>query len=190
MGPIEALLLAVALAMDCFSVSITCGILQRRMGMQVWVMAFLFGLFQAAMPLAGWAFADLFRAEIADYDHWVAFALLGILGGKMILDGFQPEEEQHYDPSDLRILLTLAVGTSIDALSVGFSFTGMGLVRLPQLLMPLLAIGLASFVLTVAGKYIGVRIGRRLDFPALQAGGVILILIGIKVLATHLAEGC
>lgn len=157
MGLIEALFLAVALAMDCFSVSVTCGILQRRMGAQVWGMAFLFGLFQAAMPLFGWCFADLFRAQIADYDHWVAFALLALLGGKMVREGSRPGEERHYDPSELKVLLT---------------------------------IGLVSFLLTVAGKYVGVRIGRRLDFPAPQLGGVILILIGVKVLLTHLAEGC
>lgn len=190
MAFVEALFLAVALAMDCFSVGITCGILQRRMGMQVWAMAFLFGLFQAAMPFLGWCFADLFREEIADYDHWVAFFLLAVLGGKMIWEGFQPVEEHHFDPSDMKVLLALAVGTSIDALSVGFSFTGMGLVALPALLMPLILIGAVSSLMSWMGKYIGVRVGRQLPLPAEPLGGFILIVIGIKVLLTHLMEGC
>lgn len=182
--------LAVAVAMDCFSVSLTCGILQRRMGMQVWVMAFLFGLFQAAMPFIGWCFAGLFLEEIAWYDHWIAFFLLGILGGKMVWEGFKPVEEQRFDPSDLKVLLALAVGTSIDALSVGFSFTGMGIVEPPALLMPLTVIGVVSFVFSWVGKYIGVRIGHHLSFRAEPLGGLILIAIGVKVLLTHLMEGC
>lgn len=190
MAFVEVLFLAVALAMDCFSVSITCGILQRRMGMQVWAMALLFGLFQAAMPFIGWCFADLCKEELADYDHWIAFILLGILGVKMIREGFQPEEEQHFNPSDMKVLLVLSVGTSIDALSVGFSFTGMGIMDLPDLLMPLAVIGVVSFLMSWVGKFIGVRIGCRLRFPAGQLGGVILIIIGVKVLLTHLMTGC
>lgn len=182
--------MAVALAMDCFSVSLTCGILQRRMGTQVWVMALLFGLFQAAMPFFGWCFADLFREETARYDHWIAFSLLAILGGKMIWEGFQSAEEQHFDPSDMKVLLALSVGTSIDALSVGFSFTGMGIVEMYALPMPLTVIGAVSFVLSWVGKFIGVRIGRCLSFPAEPLGGLILIAIGVKVLLTHLMEGC
>ena len=182
----DAFLLALALAMDCFTVSITCGILQRRMGAQVWLMAFLFGLFQAVMPWIGWQLTWLFEQQISNFDHWIAFSLLMFLGLKMCWDARKPEEKQHYNPSHLGVLLMLAVATSIDALSVGVSFWGMGLKKMEMLLMPLLQIGLVSFVLSVIGKYIGVKVGRRVNFRAGYLGGVLLIFIGCKVLAEHL----
>ena len=182
----DALLLALALAMDCFTVSITCGILQRRMGGQVWLMAFLFGAFQAVMPWLGWQLTGLFEQQISSFDHWIAFALLMILGLKMCWDARKPEEKEHYDPSHLGVLLMLAVATSIDALSVGVSFWGMGLKNSEMLLMPLLQIGAVSFLLSVIGKYIGVKVGQRLNFRAGYLGGVLLIFIGCKVLLEHL----
>lgn len=186
MNLFETLMLAVALAMDCFSVSVTCGIIQRRMGRQVWTMALLFGAFQALMPLIGWGLAAICREEIEAYDHWIAFALLAILGYRMIREGLRQEDTPSIDPSRLEVMLSLAVGTSIDAMSVGFSFTGMGITRQGQLIEPLAVIGAMSFVLTLVGKYLGVRIGRRFRFPAEPVGGVILILIGVKVLLAHL----
>ncbi|MBR4936560.1 MAG: manganese efflux pump [Bacteroidaceae bacterium] len=182
----DAFLLALALAMDCFTVSITCGILQRRMGAQVWLMAFLFGLFQAVMPWIGWQLTGLFEQQISNFDHWIAFSLLMFLGLKMCWDARNPEEKQHYNPSHLGVLFMLAVATSIDALSVGVSFWGMGLKKMEMLLMPLLQIGVVSFVLSVIGKYIGVKVGRCVNFRAGYLGGVLLIFIGCKVLAEHL----
>ena len=182
----DALILALALAMDCFTVSITCGILQRRMGGQVWLMAFLFGAFQAVMPWLGWQLTGLFEQQISSFDHWIAFALLMILGLKMCWDARKPEEKQHYDPSHLGVLLMLAVATSIDALSVGVSFWGMGQKKSEMLLMPLLQIGVVSFLLSVIGQYIGVKVGQRLNFRAGYLGGVLLIFIGCKVLLEHL----
>ena len=182
----DAFLLALALAMDCFTMSITCGILQRRMGGQVWLMAFLFGAFQAVMPWLGWQLTGLFEQQISSFDHWIAFALLMFLGLKLCWDARKPEAKQHYDPSHLGVLLMLAVATSIDALSVGVSFWGMGLKKSEMLLMPLLQIGAVSFLLSVIGKYIGVKVGQRLNFRAGYLGGVLLIFIGCKVLLEHL----
>ncbi len=180
--------LALALAMDCFSVSITCGMVQKRMGRQVIAMAFLFGFFQALMPFAGWLAADLFASQIEAYDHWIAFGLLSFLGGRMVWGTFRNDEvDAGLQPSSLRVLLTLAVATSIDALAVGFSFTAMGIHRLADCVFPLLLIGMVSAVMSVVGKYIGVRLGKRFNFPAECIGGIILILIGFRVLAEHLA---
>lgn len=179
---IDYFLIGTALAMDCFSVSISCGILQRRMGRQIWAMALLFGLFQAAMPILGWGLGDMLSSELASFNAWVACGLLIVLGIKMIWEGRKSaSRELHADPSRLDVLLTLSVATSIDALTVGFSFTGMGLLTFTQILYPIAWIGCMSFLLSIFGKYIGVKVGRHLNLPAEQAAGVILILIGLKI---------
>ena len=187
MSVIETLLVAVALAMDCFTVSITCGIIQRRMGRQAVAMALLFGFFQALMPVLGWLAANLFSKQITAYDHWVAFGLLVLLGGKMIWEGSRPAEEAAFNPSKPVILLTLAIATSIDALAVGFSFIGMGMRQMADIVFPTVAIGIVSFLFSLAGKYIGVTLGRHFNWPAEQIGGGILIMIGLKVLIEHLS---
>lgn len=180
--------LGIALAMDCFTVSVTCGILQKRMGRQALAMAFLFGAFQALMPMLGWLAAALFSRQIMAYDHWVAFGLLFLLGVKMIWEGFHPDHREHrFNPSKPAVLLTLAVATSIDAMAVGFSFVGMGIRTTGEALLPVAVIGLVSFVMSLLGKYAGVRIGRHFHFPAEPLGGIILIGIGVKVLVEHLS---
>ena len=179
---IDYFLIGTALAMDCFSVSISCGILQRHMGRQVWAMAFLFGLFQAAMPVLGWGLGVLMSSELASLNAWVACVLLILLGIKMIWEGRKSApRELHADPSRLGVLLTLSVATSIDALTVGFSFTGMGLLAFRQILYPIAWIGGMSFLLSIFGKYIGVKVGHHLHLPAEQVAGIILILIGLKI---------
>jgi len=124
MGILGFILLGLALAMDCFSVSITCGLIQKRMGRQVWAMALLFGFFQAMMPFIGWLAIAFFADKIEAYDHWIAFGLLLFLGGRMIVNGLRHHDDaaaSHFNPSDWKVLLTLAVATSIDALAVGFT---------------------------------------------------------------------
>lgn len=186
-GTLGLFLLALALAMDCFTVSITCGIIQKRLGRQVIAMALLFGGFQGGMTLLGWSLAASFLDYISSVDHWFAFILLAFLGGKMIWEGFHSSDDCHrFNPSRLSTLLTLAVATSIDALAVGFSFTCMGFAVLQSMFLPTVIIGTVSTVMTVAGKFIGVRLGRRFNWPAEQIGGIILILIGLKVLLEHL----
>ena len=151
-------------------------------------MAFLFGFFQAAMPLLGWLGISHFQTMIEAYDHWIAFSLLLLIGGNMIREAFGPEEEQHFNPRKLRTQLILAIATSIDALAIGISFACTGYEHLSQLTLPLSIIGLVSFLFSILGNKLGTRFGkaiaRRLK-PELL-GGVILILIGLKILVSHL----
>ena len=191
MSLLDIIFLAIALAMDCFTVSIV--ILKSRPQEQGEIvaiarMAFLFGFFQAAMPLLGWLGISHFQAMIEAYDHWIAFSLLLLIGGNMIREAFGPEEEQHFNPRKLRTQLILAIATSIDALAIGISFACTGYEHLSQLTLPLSIIGLVSFLFSIIGYRLGARFGkaiaRRLK-PELL-GGVILILIGVKILVSHL----
>ena len=188
MNLLDIILLAIALAMDCFTVSIVSGIIQRMPKATLFRMAFLFGFFQALMPLLGWLGISHFQSYMEAYDHWIAFGLLGFIGGKMIWESFGPEEEQHFNPRRLRTQLLLAVATSIDALAVGISFACTGYTVLSQLTLPLIIIGVVSFLFSFIGYHLGRRFGksitRRLK-PELL-GGAILIIIGIKILLSHL----
>jgi putative Mn2+ efflux pump MntP len=195
MNLIDIILLAVALAMDCFTVSIVSGLMSQDSQfhhLPAWLyrMAFLFGFFQALMPLLGWLGISHFQSYMEAYDHWIAFGLLGLIGGKMIWESFSPEEEHHFNPCRLRTQLLLAVATSIDALAVGISFACTGYTALSQLTLPLLLIGLVSFLFSIVGYHLGRCFGktiiRRLN-PEL-VGGTILILIGVKVLMSHLLQ--
>lgn len=202
MNLLDIILLAVALAMDCFTVSIVSGVIMiqgdgsfvtpadvtKEPSPCIIRMAFLFGFFQAMMPLLGWLGISHFQAYMEAYDHWIAFGLLGFIGGKMIWESFGDEEDQHFNPNRLRTQLLLAVATSIDALAVGISFACTGFTMLSQLTMPLLIIGLVSFLFSIVGYHLGRRFGkaitRRLK-PELF-GGIILVLIGVKILLSHL----
>ena len=189
-------LLAIALAMDCFAVSIASGvILTRQVSLlskdglgSVLRMAFLFGFFQAMMPLIGWLATNHFSEQLEAIDHWIAFVLLAFIGGKMILEAFGPEEEQQFNPRRLRIQLILAVATSIDALAVGISFACMGYRDLSELSVPLVIIGVVSFLFSILGTQLGSRFGKAIAHrlkPELL-GGIILIVIGVKILFSHL----
>ncbi len=204
MNLLDIILLAIALAMDCFTVSIVSGIidqgdmsrdaLHRRDHGPVPLiylrMAFLFGFFQAMMPLFGWLGVSLFQTYIEAYDHWIAFCLLAFIGGKMIKESFDDEEEQHFNPCKLKTQLLLAIATSIDALAIGISFACTGYTVLSQLTLPLIIIGIVSFLFSIIGYHLGRRFGktitRRLK-PEL-VGGAILIIIGVKILISHLLE--
>ena len=183
-------MLSVALAMDCFTVSIASGVI---MGKREWGtilrMSFLFGFFQAVMPFLGWLATNYLAHYIEAYDHWVAFALLAFLGGKMIYESFQPEEHQSFNPRKLRTQLLLAVATSIDALAVGISLAVTGYSTLSVLFEPLAWIGVGSFVFGVLGHLLGLQFGvlvRKRLRPELL-GGVILIVIGVKILLSHIS---
>lgn len=189
MGILEIVLLAVALAMDCFTVSIVSGVILRRF---VWGtllrIAVLFGVFQALMPLLGWLGTHYFSSLIEAYDHWIAFALLAYLGGSMIRESFSEEEDKHFDPSDFRTQLTLSVATSIDALAVGISFSCLGYDTMTDLMFPLAVIGVASFLFSIIGATLGIRLGNAVSRklrPELL-GGIILLAIGIRILTEHL----
>lgn len=180
-------LLAISLAIDCFTVSVTSGIILHRMRWGTFLrMGILFGLFQAIMPLIGWLGASSLSHLIRTYDHWIAFGLLAFLGVRMIRSHFQDEETACFNPTRLPVQLTLAVATSIDALTVGISFAFTGFQSLHSLATPLWAIGIASLALSLAGSIIGVTCGKRFNLRMELFGGLVLIGIGLKILFEHL----
>ena len=187
----DLLLLSVALAMDCFTVSLMSGVMLRRaLTAAILRMALLFGVFQAAMPLVGWLGTAHFSQYLEAVDHWIAFGLLVFIGGKMIKESFDDDDsEPSFNPLRLRTQLLLAVATSIDALAVGISMACLGYDHISTLTLPLVMIGTASVVMSIAGYWLGVRFGRivaRRIKPEL-IGGLVLVFIGIKVLLSHIA---
>lgn len=190
MSTFDLLFLSVALAMDCFTVSIVCGVIAGRpVWSFIWRLSFLFGLFQALMPLLGWLGTTHFAAYIQAYDHWIAFGLLGYLGVSMIRDSLRPEEKQTFNPFRWRKQIQLAVATSIDALAVGISFACTGFTDISSLVRPLVFIGTGSLVFGILGQGLGIRYGRVITrrLKPGMFGGIILLLIGLKVLVTHLS---
>ena len=194
MSLIDIILLAVALAMDCLTVSIVSGVIEVKSeevkSEKWWIirMALLFGLFQAMMPLIGWLGISHFQTYMEAYDHWIAFTMLGFIGGRMVWESFGSDEEQHFNPRKLRTQLLLAIATSIDALAVGISFACTGYTAVGQLTLPLIIIGVVSFLFSLIGYRLGARFGRSIAQrlkPELF-GGIILIGIGVKILAEHL----
>ncbi len=187
MSILEICLLAVSLAIDCFTVSVTSGIVLRRIQWGTFfTMAFFFGFFQTLMPLLGWFGASHLSHFIEVYDHWVAFALLALLGVRMIHEYFKDSGICSFDPTKLKVILTLSIATSIDALAVGISFAFTGYKEFGQLTFPLLVIGLASFVISLAGSLIGVFFGKHFNLRMELFGGLVLIGIGVKILVEHL----
>lgn len=187
MSNIEIWLLAIGLGMDCFTVSIASGIHLKQVTWGTFLkMAFFFGLFQAVMPIAGWFGAHYFSHYIETCDHWISFGLLTFLGVKMIRESFKEEEEKNFDPTLFKVILTLSIATSIDALAIGVSFAFMEMDTFQSILWPITAIGIASFALSLAGSFMGVFFGKRFNLHMELWGGIILIGIGIKILLEHL----
>lgn len=189
MSLIDITFLALALAMDCFTVSIVSGVIIRKYILSIILrMAFLFGLFQAMMPFIGWLGTSYFSHYLESVDHWIAFGLLAFLGGKMIKDSFGSEEEAHFNPSKLTSQLLFAVATSIDALAVGISFACLGYKSVDQLAVPLAIIGVCSFVMSILGNVLGVVCGKSIvkRLKPEFIGGVILLLIGFRILYEHI----
>ncbi len=179
--------IAVALAMDCFAITLGLACGARGLTMRQAVrMAVYFGGFQFVMPVLGWLAGDRLLWIIEHFDHWVAFGLLALIGGRMIWESFGMSDEEKAcrpDQTQGKRLLILALATSIDALAVGLS---LGVVR-TGILYPAAVIGVTSFVLTVAGAKLGPVVGRVVGKRAELAGGLILIGIGVKILIEHLA---
>ena len=183
MGFFELLLIGVGLSMDAFAASICKGLGMRKLDMrQGAVVALFFGGFQALMPLIGWLLGKQFEQYITSVDHWIAFLLLGYIGGKMIWDAFHEEAEDCPAGFDLKELTVLAVATSIDALAVGVTFAFLQVSIGPAALL----IGCTTFLISLAGVWIGSRFGSRSKSRATLAGGVILCCIGLKILLEHL----
>jgi manganese efflux pump family protein len=179
--------IAVALAMDCFAITLglACGARGLTLKQAVRMGAY-FGGFQLVMPILGWLLGDSLLRLIRSFDHWVAFGLLALIGGRMIYESFGMTEEEKAgrpDQTQGSRLLVLALATSIDALAVGLS---LGVVR-AAILYPAAIIGLASFVITLIGAKLGPIVGRFVGRWADLLGGLILIGIGVKILVGHLA---
>ena len=190
MTGLEIWLLAIGLAMDCFAVSIASGIILKRVRMRpMLIMALAFGFFQALMPLLGWIGASFFSHLIENIDHRIAFAILAFLGGRMVLESFKDEDCRHeFDPTSLKVVSALAVATSIDALAVGVSFAFLGVRSFSSILPSIGIIGFVSFALSFVGLMFGIRFGCGIarKLRAELWGGVILIIIGTKILIEHL----
>ena len=188
MGIIELALIAVGLSMDAFAVSVCKGLGMKRLDMgQALVIALFFGGFQALMPLAGWALGSGFQSYIEPVDHWIAFALLAFIGGKMLYDAFHEEDGDEPVAGeaaglDLKEILMLAIATSIDALAVGISFAFLQVDIVPAISL----IGVITFALSLVGVAAGHQFGARFEKPATIVGGLVLILIGLKILLEHL----
>lgn len=186
MSLIFVLGIAMALAMDCFAVSLGMAAGTRSLTMRQAVrMAAFFGGFQFLMPVVGWLAGARLLSFIRDFDHWAAFGLLAAVGGRMIYESFElSEEEKEARPDQTRgaRLLVLSVATSIDSLGVGLS---LGIIE-ASILFPAAVIGLTSFVMTVGGARLGPVAGRVAGRRAELVGGIILIAIGVKILVEHL----
>ena len=186
---IQNLLIALALAMDCFAVSVACAVILRRKATGIMLrLAFLFGFFQALMPLIGWLLTSRFSEQLQAVDHWIAFAMLAFIGGKMIVDSFKEEDNASMNPENWKTGVLLAVATSIDALAVGISYACTGYDTLGSLGVPLLTIGIVSFLMSILGFLLGHRFGDIVNqkmHPELL-GGIILLIIGLRILAEHL----
>lgn len=184
MDAITLLGLALALAMDAFAVALGTGaVLTRLTGRHLFRLGFHFGLFQALMPVIGWLAGQTIIQWVSAWDHWIAFSLLALIGGRMIHEACSDEEKtEDRDPTKGLSLVLLSVATSIDALAVGFSLSVIGV----SIWLPSLIIGLVAGILTVVGMLMGGRIGDRWGSRVEIFGGVILICIGLKILAEHL----
>jgi putative Mn2+ efflux pump MntP len=180
-------LTGIGLSMDAFAVSICKGLSMKKIN---WtyaiVIALFFGVFQAVMPIIGWALGSTFASLIEPIDHWIAFILLLLVGSNMLVEAIRGDDEESASDEPLKIdikeLFVLAVATSIDALAVGISFALLAV----NILQAAIIIGVTTFVLSLVGVGIGNIFGSRFSKPSTIAGGIILILIGVKILLEHL----
>jgi len=179
--------IAFGLAMDAFAASIACGVILCGVSpRQIFRLSFHFGLFQFAMPVIGWLAGLSIIGWVESFDHWIAFVLLGFIGGKMIWESFHSFEERSQsgnDPTRGLSLVSLSIATSIDALAVGLVFA----TEKVRILYPCIVIGLVAGIMTALGMAIGCRIGARFGSRMERIGGAVLIVIGLKILFSHVS---
>lgn len=170
--------------MDAFAVSVASGVTIKNLRIHHALrIAVAFGLFQAVMPVIGWLAGITLQDYVSGFDHWVAFVLLGFIGGKMIYEATRIEEaEEPANPLNYYVLFVLALATSIDALAVGITFAMLG----TAIVTPIIVIGSVTFVLCLAGVYIGDVFGHFFEKKIEILGGLVLIGIGLKILLQHL----
>jgi putative Mn2+ efflux pump MntP len=180
-----ALITGIGLSMDAVAASVSSSTAARHVGWpQALKMSAFFGLFQAIMPALGYACGFAFQGWLKSVDHWIAFALLGFIGAKMIHESRRKDSEEVSDPFATPKLLLLSIATSIDALAVGVSFSLLGI----SLLMTVLVIGVVTFSLCLPAVWLGKRLGTLMAKRAELFGGVALICIGCKILIEHLSS--
>ena len=185
MNFLSVLLIALGLSADCFAVALSGSISMRTVSrLQILRTSLAFGLFQALMPVLGWLAGRTVVELIADYDHWVAFILLALIGGRMIWESFRSRDSrtERTDITKGILLLTLSVATSIDALAVGLTFAFLEV----NIVMAVSTIGLVAFVATAIGFLLGRKAGNLIGRRAEAIGGVVLIGIGLRILLTHI----
>ena len=183
MGFVELLLLSVGLGMDAFAVSVCKGISMKKMNWKkACIIGLYFGGFQALMPVLGYFLGSTFESVISNLDHWIAFGLLAIIGGNMIKDAFSKECDSFDDDVRFKAMIVLAIATSIDALAVGITFAFLKV----NLILAISMIGVITFILAIVGTKVGNRFGDKYEKKAEFVGGVILILLGIKILLEHM----
>jgi putative Mn2+ efflux pump MntP len=186
MSFISIFLIALALSMDAFSVATALGAAGRQHSeLAVLRLATAFGLFQFVMPIIGWLLGRTFVSYIADYDHWIAFGLLAVVGIRMIKEYFDKDDKERFkDPTKGWPLLVLSIATSIDALAVGVSFAFFDV----NIYYAGAVIGILCFIITAVGMVFGRALSRVLGKKAVLFGGIVLIAIGIKIVIEHMAE--
>jgi putative Mn2+ efflux pump MntP len=185
MGFFSVLLIAVGLSADCFAVALGGSIAMKSLSrLQVFRAAIAFGLFQALMPVLGWLIGQTVVELIADYDHWVAFILLALVGGRMLWESFRHRDgrAEHTDVTKGLPLLVLSLATSIDALAVGLTFPFLEV----NILMASPTIGVVAFLATAVGFLLGRKVGELVGRRAAAVGGLLLIAIGLRILLTHI----
>jgi putative Mn2+ efflux pump MntP len=179
---IAIVFIALGLAMDAFAVSISSGAVIKKMHVKhALLIAGFFGFFQAIMPLFGWLLASVAGDFLEDFGHWIAFALLVFIGLKMIYESRKMSDDRDSNPLNIYVLFVMAIATSIDAFAVGITLSALKV----QVLFPILIIGGITFIFSFLGTYLGKLFGHIFESKVEVFGGVILVLIGFKVLLTH-----
>lgn len=179
----EIIVIAIGLAMDAFAVSVCKGLSMKKIDWKkAIIIAVYFGAFQALMPVLGYFLGSSFSAFVQKVDHWIAFILLSIIGVNMIKESTDDEVEKRNDNVDFKTMVVLAIATSIDALAVGVTFAFFEV----NILLAISIIGIITFILSIFGVIIGNKFGDKFQNKAELAGGIILIIIGVKILLEHL----
>lgn len=182
MGFITLLLLAIGLCFDTFAVSVSSGLLRKEIVFwQAVRIAFFLALFQAIMPLLGWAGGITIKVWIEPFDHWVALGILTILGVKMLIESRKKSEDKNINPLDIKVIISMALATSIDAFAVGISFA----IIQVNMIMAVLVIGSVTFIASMLGILFGKKTGSHFGQKMEIIGGLILIGIGVKIVIEH-----
>ncbi|KAA6352561.1 putative manganese efflux pump MntP [termite gut metagenome] len=185
MSTAEVWLIAIGLAMDCLAVSVASGLIMKKfLWRQIFTIAFSFGFSQGMMLLIGCYGAGTFSHLMQDIDHWIAFLILAFLGGRMVWESFKEEKQKKLNLTSLKVIFTMTIATSIDALAVGISFA---FLEIKDIFYPVFVVGFVSFVLSLFGLFFGICCkhgGHKMHVEVW--GGLILIAIGIKIVIEHL----